>query len=96
MTMTPEDEKLHKAARRRVKELKEFYSHAITFAIAFPFLVFINLFYSPHYWWFLWVLLGWGVFGLGSHAMKVLGRNVIFGKDWEERKIKEEMEKMKR
>ena len=90
------DDELYRKARKRVKEIKEFYSHAITFACIFPVLVFINLYYSPEYWWFLWVLLGWGFFGLGSHAMSVFGKNAIFGKDWEERKIKEEMEKMKR
>jgi hypothetical protein len=37
----------------------------------------------------------WGI-GLAFHALGVFGNNVFFGKDWEERKIREIMEKDKK
>jgi hypothetical protein len=51
------------------------------------------LFTSPGNWWFYWVLLGWGI-GLFFHAMGVFVFNKFPGKKWEERKIKEELERM--
>jgi hypothetical protein len=49
---------------------------------------------SPGYWWFLWAMFGWGI-GVGFHALGVFGPNLLFGKDWEDRKIKELMDKDK-
>jgi len=40
--------------------------------------------------WFLWAAFGWGL-GLAFKAIKVFGMNPFFGKDWEERKIREFM-----
>jgi len=37
----------------------------------------------------------WGI-GLAAHGFSVFGRDLFFGKNWEERKIQELMEKEKR
>ncbi|MCF6349344.1 MAG: 2TM domain-containing protein [Flavobacteriaceae bacterium] len=37
----------------------------------------------------VWIFWGIGIF---FHAMGVFGQNIFFGKDWEERKIKELMD----
>jgi hypothetical protein len=39
--------------------------------------------------------MGWGI-GVFFHGLGLYRRNILFSEDWEERKIKEEMEKMKR
>ena len=87
-----QDEKKYRRARKQVKELRGFYSHFISFVIVNAFLLMVNLVTSPSHLWFFWPLLGWGV-GLSFHAYGVFGKNVFFSKDWEERKIKEIMEK---
>jgi hypothetical protein len=43
--------------------------------------------------WFYWPLLGWGI-GLFFHGMSVFVFSKFPGKQWEERKIKEVMNKM--
>ena len=37
----------------------------------------------------VWIF--WGI-GLAFHAFGVFGQNILFGKDWEERKMKEFMD----
>ncbi len=88
--MENETEK-YKRARKRAKELKSFYSHLVTFVVINTYMIAVNLFTSPDELWFYWPLLGWG-FGLFWHFCGVFVFNQ-FGKDWEEKKIKELMEK---
>jgi hypothetical protein len=80
----------YERARKQVHEIKGFYSHLTVYVLVIGFLVFINLRYSPEYLWFFWPALGWGI-GLVSHSIKAFNWIPYFGKDWEERKIKEFM-----
>ncbi|AOW11465.1 histidine kinase [Flavobacterium gilvum] len=75
-------------AKKRVEELKGFYGNLISYCCVIPFLVFINLKFSPGFQWFWFSALGWG-FGVVMHALKVFG----YSSDWEERKIREILEK---
>ncbi len=77
-------------AKKRVSELKAFYANFISYCCVAPFLIFINLTFSPQFHWFWFSVLGWG-FGLTMHAFKAYG----YGSNWEERKIREIMEKDK-
>ena len=77
-------------AAKRVKEMKGFYGNLISYCLVIPFLIFINLKTSPEYHWFWWPMLGWGI-GVASHGFQVFG----IGKNWEEKKIREIMEKDK-
>ncbi|WP_374400819.1 2TM domain-containing protein [Flavobacterium sp.] len=86
-------EKYNKA-KKRVKELKEFYNHLASYLVVIPFLIFINLYFSPKHIWFYWPMLGWGI-GLFFHALGVFNVFPFFGKDWDDKKIKEIMEKEK-
>ena len=52
----------------------------------------LNMMTSPDELWFYWPLLGWGI-GVLFHGMKVFNYSPFFNKDWEERKIKEYMDK---
>ncbi|MBS1572228.1 MAG: 2TM domain-containing protein [Bacteroidetes bacterium] len=81
----------YEKAARRVKELKGFYGNLISYCVVIPVLVVVNILTSPKYHWFWWPMLGWGI-GILSHALQVFG----IGKNWEEKKIKELMEKDKK
>ncbi len=75
-------------AKQRVDELKGFYGNLISYCVVIPFLVFINY---KTYWdfqWFWFPLGGWGL-GLLIHAFSIFG----YGSSWEERKIRELMDK---
>ena len=77
-------------AAKRVKELKGFYGNLISYCLVIPVLIFINLKTVPQYHWFWWPMLGWGI-GVASHAFQTFG----IGKNWEDKKIRELMEKEK-
>jgi len=79
-------------AQKRIKEIKGFYSHVVVTILVIPFLIFINLRFSPHFHWFWFPIFGLG-FSLVIHWLTVFGFGVLgLGRDWEDRKIKEMME----
>ncbi len=73
-------------AKQKVENLKEFYGSLISYCVVIPFLIFINLKYSPHFQWFWFPMFGWG-FGLTMKGLRAFG----FWSKWEERKIQELM-----
>ena len=78
----------YRSAKKRVDDLKEFYGSLIAYVFVIPFLAYVNY---RTYWgfqWFWFPMFGWGL-GLTIHALKTFG----IGNDWEERKIREIMEK---
>jgi hypothetical protein len=79
-------------ARKRVQELKEFYQHLLTYLLVNAFLFVLNMLTSPHHLWFFWPLMGWGI-GIAIHAATVFGVNRFWGENWEERKVKELMDR---
>ena len=82
----------YEEAKKRVAEIKGFYQHLASYLVVNAALVIINLLTSPGYLWFVWPLGGWGI-GLALHALSVFGG--LWGKSWEERKIKEFMDRDK-
>ena len=78
-------------AKKRVEDIKGFYGNLVSYCVVIPFLIFINYRTSWGYQWFWFPMLGWGM-GIIFHALGVFG----YGKDWEERKIKEILEKEQR
>ena len=87
-----DEEESYKKARKRVDELKGFYEHLIVYVAVNLMLVFINLVTSPNQLRFYGVTVFWGIC-LIWHAISVYGK---LGKKWEEKKIKEIMEKEER
>ncbi|KMQ69773.1 histidine kinase [Chryseobacterium sp. FH2] len=81
-------DKAYERAQKRVKEIKGFYGNLISYCIIIPFLLILNLITSPKNLWFYFPMLGWGI-GLVAHGMNVFA----IGKNWEERKIREILEK---
>lgn len=86
-----ESDKAYKKAKKRVAEIKGFYTNLISYCIVIPFLIFINLSTNTRNHWFWFPVLGWGV-GLATHAFQVFG----VGESWQEKKIQEIMNKQKK
>jgi len=79
-------------AQKRVKEIKDFYAHLTVYLLCNPIVIVVNIMTSPGYLYFWYSLLGWGV-AIILHGLKVFRFSPFFNKDWEERKIREIMEK---
>mgnify|MGYP000885646308 FL=1 len=87
-----QEEERYFKARKRVEEIKGFYGNLIAYVVVNVGLMVLNLLTSPGYLWFFFPMLGWGI-GVLFHGMKVFNYMPFFGKDWEEKKIKEFMDK---
>jgi len=82
----------YERAKKRIDELKSFYSHLFVYLAVNAGLFLLNILTSPRHLWFYWPLIGWGI-GLAIHGLSVFGTQRFLGKDWEERKIKELMDR---
>ena len=89
------EQETYDRAKKRVEELKSFYSHLFVYLAVNVGLFLLNILTSPRHLWFYWPLIGWGI-GLSIHGLSVFGTQKMLGKDWEERKIRELMEKEKK
>lgn len=94
------DQIRYEVAVKRVKKLKGFYTHALVYGVINIMIVIINiqnLEPGESYFQFrnFMTAFFWGI-GLLAHAMGIFIPYFILGKDWEERKIKELMEKDKK
>ena len=86
-------------AYKRVKRIKAFYTHLIVYVFVNLYLIFNRrfeassneIFYELHTY---STAFFWGI-GLLAHGLSVFGREIFFGSNWEERKIKEYMNKDK-
>jgi len=85
------EEKRYLEAKKHVKELKGFYVHLAVYCINTPIIIAVNLLFSPHYHWFWFSVLGWGL-AILLHWLLVASKN-IFGKEWEKKKIDDLMNK---
>jgi len=85
-----QNEKYYRA-KKQVKEIRGFYSHLIIYLIFCVFFIFLNS-RSGGFPWAIFPIAGWGL-GVLGHASEAFNYSIFFGKDWEERKIKEIMDK---
>ncbi len=88
------EEDKYNMAKKKVENIKGFYGNLTAFIIVNIILIIINLLTSPNSLWFYWPMMWWGL-GVLFHGLKVFDVFPTLGKDWEERKIKELMEKEK-
>ena len=88
------NDEVYEYARRRVEAKIGFYIHLAVYICINALLIGIDLAMASDALWFFWPLLWWGV-GVVFHGLKVFEVFPVLGKDWEERKIKELMEKEK-
>ena len=85
---------LYKIAEDRVEKKIKFYKNLQAYIIVNAFLAVINWFFSPEFWWVLFPMFFWGIGVLKDFLMAFVFVNK-FSDDYRERKIKEEMEKLK-
>jgi len=98
------EEERYLRAKKRVDKLKGFYWHLAAYLIVNVFIssskIIGNLSNGETFIEAFWdfgtfaVWMFWGI-GLAFHAFGVFGKNILFGKDWEERKINEFMDEDK-
>lgn len=81
-------------ARKHVGRLKAFYHGLIMYVIVNIGLIILNLLTDPKELWFYWVSLFWGI-GLIIQAATIWGPGAGMSHDWEEKKIKQFMDKNK-
>lgn len=96
--LTPEEVK-YQQALKRVKRIKGFYTHLMIYIVINTGILIANYSSNGHNenfweWQSFSTAFFWGI-GLLAHGMSVFMPNMLMGKDWEERKINELMEKEK-
>jgi len=93
------DEIKYQEAIKRVKKIKGFYTHLIIYLVINTMIIIVNSqnlddgesFFQLR---IFSTAIFWGI-GLVSHGFSVFMPSLIMGKNWEEKKIKELMEKEK-
>ncbi len=78
----------YREAQRRVEQKKQFYKELGSFVSTSLLLIFINVFTSPGYLWFLWAVVPWG--------LTILIRGIKVGlssktSNWERDEMKKEL-----
>ena len=86
-----EDEK---RIRKRVRKIRDFYTHLVVYLIVNALLVVVWYFTSGGFPWFIFCLGPWGR-GIFFHWYSVFVEDGLLGKNWEDRKVQEIMEKEK-
>ena len=81
-------------AQKRMEDIKSFYGHLMSYIVINFGLAAVNVITYPKYLWFFYPLIFWGI-GLIVHAMAVYNFVPFLGKDWEDRKIQQIIEKEK-
>jgi len=94
------EEQKYLRAKKRVKSIKGFYVHLMVYLLVNAFLLIARVFSDGGIevlweWQSYNTVLFWGI-GLAFHAFGVFGMDILFGKNWEDQKIKEFMDKDKR
>jgi len=84
-------DKRYQNAKERVEAIKGFYGNLTAYVLVIPFLVWLN-YETTDFPWFLFPTVFWGL-GVITHGLEAYGYNPLWGKRWEERKIREIMDK---
>lgn len=97
--MTPEEQIKYENAIKRIKKIKGFYIHLLVYIVINIMIIVVNiqnLETGESYFQFknFFTAFFWGI-GIISHALSVFGPDLFLGNDWEEKKIKELMDKEK-
>ncbi|WP_099092384.1 2TM domain-containing protein [Lutibacter profundi] len=93
------EEQKYIRAKKKVKSIKGFYVHLTVYLLVNGFLL-LSQALSHGGWKIFWewqsysTMIFWGI-GILFHAFNVFGMGILLGKDWENRKIKELMDRDK-
>lgn len=83
-------DKRYQKAKEKVEAIKGFFGNLLAYCIIIPALAWLN-YSTTSFPWVIFPMLGWGL-GVLLHGMEVYGYNPLWGKRWEERKLRELME----
>lgn len=84
----------YQQAKKRVKQIKGFYIHALVYILVNAFIMIMRFQKHGNIDYDNWGIGLWAV-GLAVHGLSVFLPNFILGKNWEEKKIRELMNKQK-
>ena len=84
------DDKRYAKAKEHVEKLKGFYGNLLAYCIVIPCLAILN-YNTTSFPWIIFPTLFWGL-GVTMHGMEVFGYNPMWGKSWEEGKIRKFMD----
>ncbi len=95
MTQQTKDD-TYQRAKRRVKDLQDFYGHLVIYLVVNAIFILIDLADGPGETeflgldWAYYPIIGWGIF-LAVHAVATIGfeGRRFFGADWEQRKLEQ-------
>ena len=82
----------YESAIAHVKKIREFYNKLIIYVVVMTGLAIFNFKTAPYHLWFFYPLFFWGL-GLAIRGAKLFAPQLFFGKEWEQRKIKEFMDR---
>ena len=87
------EENRYNRAKKKVDKIKGFYTHAIVYVVVN--ILLLSMIYTGYAnvteFWNLGsfsTAIGWGI-GLLVHGVSVFGKNMLFGSNWEELKMKQ-------
>ena len=86
-----EEERYYKE-KKKVQEIKKFYQHLTVYILTNPIIITVNLLTSPGFLYCIICFFGWGI-ALVLHGLKAFEYAPFLGKEWEQQKIKEIIEK---
>lgn len=86
---------MHRKARERVEEKRNFYRHLSVYLAMSVFFLFLNIFTGRGHWWFIYPVLGWGI-GIAAQYFQLFGLPGVGPTDseWEEREMRSEMRRL--
>lgn len=93
-TRTEDSADSYLRAQKKVEDIKGFYGNLFSYVVVNAGLAILNLVTTPDHLWFFYPLIGWGV-GVAIHAISVFNMMPFLGADWEERKIRELLDRDK-
>jgi transcriptional regulator with XRE-family HTH domain len=73
-----------------VRAMKGFYVHASLYLMVMTFLVILNLVVTPHFFWAIFPILGWGI-GVAFHGLRVFDMIPLLTGDWEKREVEKRL-----
>lgn len=74
----------------RVRKIRGFYGHAMSYVLVNSGLVLLNLLATPHEFWAIFPIIGWGI-GLLSHGLRAFDLVPWFGAEWERREVEKRL-----
>jgi hypothetical protein len=92
MTTDPQHQALEFRARAHVQQLRSLYRLLGTAALVLAITFTVNFVTTPGRWWFLWVAFGFGI-AIAFSGINLLLRGRWLGAEWEERKVREYLER---